>query len=139
MGIFRTRDRFNVKADGYWMKGRCVLPGILSRDTEYYGYFSDTGTIVKNRKGKRRPKKVKANVDLSYIFYGRIGGVIQEIGRSSASFRNKRTVRHKSFRIRFEYEITGGIKIVGMKVEIVGWRNDLSAAKRIECRVGKLP
>ncbi|WP_299485114.1 hypothetical protein [Acaryochloris sp. IP29b_bin.137] len=49
---------FNVKANGYWAKGHCYFGSIQGK------------CVVKNRKGKRNPKRRKATTEIIsfYVF-----------------------------------------------------------------------
>lgn len=143
MGLFRVRDKFNIKADGYWMKGKCFLPGKRLALRDDSAVFTDTGVIVKNRKGKRNPLKTNANVDIAYTFFGPISGRLREIGTAGHQCRNEKVCHHRNFRIRLEQDITGGIDIAGMRVRIVGWKGDrgtptASEETEIMCEVGSV-
>ncbi len=123
MGLFRVRDRFNKKMpDGYWMKGRCFLPGKRLAIADDSAVFKDTGAVVKNRKGKRNPFKTKANINISYTFFGKVDGSLRQIGTAFHSCRNAKVCRDRNFRITLEEGLTRGVDITGMKVVIVGWK-----------------
>lgn len=142
MGLFRVRDRFNVQADGYWMKGRCFLPGKRLALHDGSAVFTDTGVVVKNRRGKRNPRKTRGNIALAYTFFGTISGRLREIGTAPGSCRNTKVCRHRKFRIRLEEDITGGVDITGMRVIIIGWKGDRGPEDEdthIECRLGTIP
>lgn len=76
-GPLRDRNRFNVKADGFWMKGRCFKPGkatfLTGGAAKAFGglNWKDVGCVVKNRKGKRRPKKRRADVLIRMTIYAK--------------------------------------------------------------------
>lgn len=135
-GVFRERDRFNVQANGFWMKGRCVTP------TEFSGSaFRDAGCIVKNRKGKRRPGKRNRNVDIRNLYFGFID---TSAGRRWSSFfgpgaecRNTRRCNSKRFADYSTEE--RGFKILGSLNCIIGWGNDRSAATAFMAVTGRVP
>ena len=74
-GPLRDRDRFNVKADGFYMKGRCFKSGkssfLSSGGAKLFGGigWKDVGCVVKHRKGKRRPRKEKADAYIHMTIY----------------------------------------------------------------------
>lgn len=81
-GPLRERERFNVHGDGFWMKGRCFFPGRVRVDPEWNLVFPGSGAaasfgcLVKNRKGKRRPGKRKADIQIT------VQGVFEDEGGS---------------------------------------------------------
>jgi hypothetical protein len=137
-GVFRERNRFNHSADGFWMKGRCVIPvnGLIKDDQRV---FRDVGCIVKNRKGKRRPGKRSANVEIISIYWGSIneGGrrIWQSVG-ARESCRDARRCNSKSFALPLTMD---SWRIQGATNCVIGWRSDLSSARSLDIVVGQLP
>jgi hypothetical protein len=71
-GLFRDREYFNIEADGFWMKGRCFMPGRVEIPDEYnfliLSPLDDFGCVVKNRRGKHRILRKKASVHMTLFW-----------------------------------------------------------------------
>lgn len=142
-GVFRDRDRFNVEATGhgFWMKGKCVLPAGRLGIADDSAVFKDIGCIVKNRKGKRRPRKEKANIRMNIDYYGYASETLRKITESNKQCFNSKSCREKNFRINLEEMPHGFIgDITGLYACIEGWKSETSsvAPKQVIVSLGNV-
>lgn len=140
-GVFRDRHRFNEDAGEFWMKGRCVVPknGLGLQDDSRV--FRDLGCIVKNRKGKRRPKKEDANVIIKSLYFGFKNDGRREqwtvIEGNKAECLNAERCNTKEF--RFPITEREGVRVIGALNCIIGWKRDRANAHHFLVPVGSLP
>ena len=166
-GLFRDRTRFNIKADGFWMKGRCFMPGAIEIPDNYnfvvLSFLDDFGCLVKNRKGKRRIRRRKAfvSMDFALVVRSRYGGPLRTISARKSTCKHARRCRGA-----FEGPLPNGVpisnppigvppstsprwagspipsptKIVGLVAKICGQKNEPDrTGTRFEVHVGKTP
>ena len=147
-GIFRTREYFNVRADGHWLKGRCFMPGKVKIPAEsnyvILSRLGEFGCIVKSRKGKRRAVKRKADMTIDIVFFGRI-----DRGRPFTLPAERVSCNH-SRRCSFiptnpmglpsgvPRGVGGEVEIIGMSAAICGRRSDDREATRFYINVGEV-
>lgn len=149
-GPFRERERFNTSASGFWMKGRCFFPGNIRVDSQHNWVFpgvstaANLGCLVKNRKGKRRPGKRRADVKISVAAY--IPRASSPVNLVDGQCKNVRRCR-KFISIRRNSGAPGGLSgtvdpsagdviITGIIATICGIRAGDRLATRFEVHVG---
>ena len=145
-GLLRDREYFNIDADGFWMKGRCFMPGRFEIPDEYnLGILSpldDFGCVVKNRRGEHRIRRREADVHIKLFW------VIAEGGRSLELMEVGEKTCHDSRRCRASVEepLPTGTpwprtwSIVGLVAEICGQRDGPGrTGTRFEVHVGETP
>ena len=143
-GILRTRERFNINADGFWMKGKCFIPGAVEIPDEYnlviFSRFDEFGCLVKNRKGERRPGKRKSDnwIRLSWI-------IRDDSGRTDYIHMGEKECNHvRRCRTSVERRLPTGtplpppFRIVGLVANICGRRSE-GTATHFEVHVGDTP
>lgn len=124
------------------MKGRCVVPknGLGLQDDGRV--FKDLGCIVKNRKGKRRPGRVRADVTIESLYFGKI---LRTDGRYEwSTFGGRPKVctnarRCSSKKFSFPISAESGIKVVGALNCIKGSKGISADPYAFVSRVGELP
>ncbi|MEL7488758.1 MAG: hypothetical protein AAGJ87_16270 [Pseudomonadota bacterium] len=145
-GLFRTREYFNVRADGHWLKGRCFMPGAVTIPPEdnyvILSRLGEFGCIVKSRKGKRRARKRKADMTIGITFFGQVDrGRLIPIDAGEVSCTHSRRCdfiprNPVGLPSGIPRGVGGDVKIVGMTASICGRRNDERQATRFFISVG---
>ena len=135
----RERTRFNVSADGFWMKGKLAFPGQRFGLADDGAVFSDVKVVVKNRRGERRPRKRRADVNIDVVFFGIVGGEIIEVGGANRNCSRSKRCKYRVQKIFLEEEFLDmNIDIVGMAACISGQRADRDLT-RFSRTVGRVP
>lgn len=134
-GPLRKRERFNIHGDGFWMKGRCFFPGRAQVDPEWNVVFPGSGAaakfgcLVKNRKGKRRPGKRRADAFVSFVVYAEDDrGRLHKLGPAEGSCTKSRRCRIRIGSLPLSVGpdprvgSTVGSDVVGMAAKVCGQR-----------------